>query len=175
MKMKFAINQFLKIVMMMVLWGFAEPNINIGYAQTSSELLKHIDKIHTSNQAVLKAASIDTFDGESGYSIRFESKVKLDGIETLVIESHSVSYDEPYYLTQCFGDEKKDYSSIFDELVKKLVSKYPKLKLDDSNNPGSNHSIYSDIKRIASLNNHEGSEVITLEIWSGGGMKVTIR
>ena len=158
----------------MLLW-VAESAMNLARAQTASELLKHIDKIHTSDQATLKAADIDTMDGESGYSIRYQCKIQLNGLETILIESHSAGDDEPYYLTQCFGDEKKDYSSIFDELVRKLASKYPGLKLDDSDDPNTNHNIYSTIKRIASLNDNEGSEVITVQIWSDGGMKITIR
>lgn len=153
---------------------FVLSTIGKVHAQNTNDIFKHIDKIYFSDSATLKGSVIDTIQGEGGYSISYESTIKISGFETTINEEF-IPGEKPYYITICYGAENNDYSSVFEGLKKLLVSRYKKLKLDDSNQSNTNHYVYDDLKRVLSLNDQEGNEVILLKLWTDGVMQIQIR
>lgn len=164
---------FTKAVAMLVLC-FTAMAFNHVKAQSANEIFKHIDKIYSSDIETLKSSAIDTIQGEGGYSISYESTIKINGFETIINEEF-VPGEKPYYITICYGAENNDYSSVFEGLKKLLASRYKKLKLDDSNQSNTNHYVYDDLKRIISFNDQEGNEVILLKLWTDGILQIQIR
>jgi hypothetical protein len=146
---------------------------NLVKAQNANDIFKHIDKIYLSDIATLKSNVLDTIQGEGGYSIRYESVIKINGFETIINEEFVSS--APYYIATCVSQENKNYSSVFEALKNMLVSRYKKLKLDDSNQSDTNHNIYGDLKRVISFNDQDGNELIILKLWGDGFLEIQIR